>query len=291
MKKIVLLSLLCLGLVGCELEDYYKDLPENDKKSQIDVLFINGCQLQVEQVYIMSGKQTIPYLDIPIDSCFKNSSKTVSLNNFTANTTDNFKIFDCLSKNEKWTISKMFNINDTTYIERGWGNDYYVSEFVKTTTYNEITRENPYSFNKNIINYKLNDIYTYRGIDNHVFNFINVNIETNQICNSNLFFSILTDKKGLAITNGGNYIYFDTNYNYKISYQITAPLTGNEVKNQIANGNYTLYLWKGMTTYKIGNNLYIPRYNSYVYVGEVNTTGSIINFEQTYYRFKFKIIK
>ena len=82
----------------------------------------------------------------------------------------------------------------------------------------------------------------------------------------------------------------DTNPIVTLSRQISQPLTGDQVKLEIAKGNYTLYLYNGLTTYKIGDNLYIPRYGSYVYVGTVNTNGMIINLESKYYRFKFKII-
>ena len=74
------------------------------------------------------------------------------------------------------------------------------------------------------------------------------------------------------------------------SYSFTAPLTGEQVKSEIAKGNYQLYLFSGSTVYKIGENLYIPRYNSYVYVGTTNQNGMINGYTKLNYRLKFKII-
>jgi hypothetical protein len=115
------------------------------------------------------------------------------------------------------------------------------------------------------------------------------NIINSTVYKSNLYFEIVT-KNGYGLFNNDQTIYLDTNPIITFSRQITPPLTADQVKLEIEKGNYTLYLYNGITTYRIGDNLYIPRFSSYVYVGTVNTNGMIINLESRYYRFKFKVI-
>jgi hypothetical protein len=129
-------------------------------------------------------------------------------------------------------------------------------------------------------------VYNERGHDNHTFKVIVLNNDT--LFLTNLYFSVLTkDQKGIF---DGGYIYFDTNNVYQVAYNISEPLTSSKAKIEIEKGNYETYLRNGKTYYRIGNHLYMPRYNSYIYVGDVDTSGAVMYLKSTYYRLKFKII-
>jgi hypothetical protein len=301
LQTIIQYTFICLltlpALLSCNIDSYYQNSDaDNIINEKVDNLFLNGFDMNLEQIYVMSSKNTIPYIDRPIDSCFKSKINTVNISNFIhygpddlIHTNDDNNVLTCLTKNENWNISKLLAYYDTTYVEHGFGDNYFLTTNISEHTYNLIKCTNQYTYREYIIPFRIGDIYVHRGHDNHVFNVFCVDIKNNNSYRSSLYMEILTDENGIGVHHNGKYIYFDTNYQYKVSYQVTTPLTSNEVKNEIANGNYTLYLWNGMTTFKIGNNLYITRYNSYVYVGEVNANGSIMNFEQRYYRLKFKI--
>lgn len=180
-------------------------------------------------------------------------------------------------------------IVDTIYIESGFGKNYSILPHIVREKYNIINCYNPYGNREFLIQVTLGGLYNQRGRDNHTFQLIPIE-DGFKTSLSNLYLNVLTDMSGNALFGDGKYLYFETNTMYNVKYMISAPLTANEVRKEIEKGNYTLYLCNGLTTYNINGNLYIPRYNSYVYVGTTNLNGAIINLESKYYRFKFKII-
>ena len=286
MNKYIIVLSLSLLLIGC------KDNMPNELTSNLSVtdqMFTNGANLKLEQAYVMSDSNTIPYLDTAKDSCFNESTTTVNINKFVAyNDTGYANLLFALSKNEIWNFSKSQSHFDTTYVEHGTGNSYFVVRNINEFKYNNITSSNSYTkryFNANI---KIDDPYSYRGNDNHTFNI--EYIDKSKSFLSNLYLNVLTNLEGCASFNPG-YVYFDTNTLYNITFQVSTPLLSNQVKAEIAKGNYTLYLYDGMTTFRIGNNLYIPRYDGYIYIGCVSNNGMVITYESKYYRFKFKIVK
>lgn len=284
MFKSNLLTILVATLISCSS---YVDESPVDNLSKLDKLFINGFALELEQIYIMNGENVLPYLDSPKDSAFKNGVSVINFNEFTSYNTNRDTILKQIKRHENWNIDKMKTVYDTTYIEHGYGSSYFVTTMISRSTYNSVNCSNQYGNRNFLINIKIADICSYRGNDNHFF--MIQNIINSTVYKSNLYFEIVT-KNGYGLFNNDQTIYLDTNPIITFSRQITPPLTADQVKLEIANGNYSLYLYNGMTTYRIGDNLYIPRFSSYVYVGTVNTNGMIINLESRYYRFKFKVI-
>lgn len=284
MFKSNILTILVATLISCSS---YVDENPIDNLSKLDKLFINGFALELEQIYIMNGENVLPYLDSPKDSAFKNGVSVINFNEFTSYNTNRDTILKQIKRHENWNIDKMKTVYDTTYIEHGYGSSYFVTTMISRSTFNSVNCSNQYGNRNFLINIKIADIYSYRGNDNHFF--MIQNIINSTVYKSNLYFEIVT-KNGYGLFNNDQTIYLDTNPIITFSRQITPPLTADQVKLEIANGNYTLYLYNGMTTYRIGDNLYIPRFSSYVYVGTVNTNGMIINLKSRYYRFKFKVI-
>lgn len=276
-----------------------------DNTSSMDKLFISGFDMTLDQIYVMNMKQTIPYLDTPSDSCFKSSSNTVTINNFvvignldTSNIAnpdtylsderDWIKVLTGLTRGEVWTIGKIQTRYDTTYVEHGYGSDYFITMHIAPRHFTIIKCINQYTTREYVVSIKIGDLYVQRGHDNHVFNVNYIDSTTNSASRTNLYFEVLT-KGGYGLFNNNKTIYFDTNLIAQVAYQMTAPLTGSQVQVEINKGNYKLYLWNKLTTYRIGDNLYIPRYNSYIYIGCINTNGAVISLKTTYYRFKFSI--
>ena len=284
MWKSNIFFILVLMLISCNSS---VDQNPANNLSKMDYMFMNGFSMELEQVYIMNGANVLPYLDSPKDSAFKSGISKINLNNFVSYDANRDTLMKIISKKEKWDISSMKTVCDTTYIEHGYGSSYFVTTVISKSTYNTVNCSNQFENRSLLINLKIGDNYSYIVNDNHLF--MVQNIKDNTVYESNLYFEILT-KGGIGLFNNDTNIYLDTNQIYTFSTQITAPLTGDQVKLEIANGNYTLYIYNGMTTYRIGDNLYIPRYNSYVYVGSINTNGMVINLESKYYRFKFKVI-
>jgi hypothetical protein len=284
MFKSNILTTLVVTLISCSS---YVDENPIDNFSKLDKLFINGFALELEQIYIMNGENVLPYLDSPKDSAFKNGVSVINFNEFTSYNTNRDTILKQIKRHENWNVDKMKTVYDTTYIEHGYGSSYFVTTMISRSTYNSVNCSNQYGNRNFLINIKIADIYSYRGNDNHFF--MIQNIINSTVYKSNLYFEIVT-KNGYGLFNNDQTIYLDTNPIITFSRQITPPLTADQVKLEIEKGNYTLYLYNGITTYRIGDNLYIPRFSSYVYVGTVNTNGMIINLESRYYRFKFKVI-
>jgi hypothetical protein len=285
MKTKLLFFILITIFVGCDSKT------EPDLHTPLDKLFMNGFKLQLEQVYIMSNPALIPYVDKPTDSCFK-SNTIIDIDKFYEYSDSAFKVFPIICKKEIWNFSSLKTQYDTTYQDLSYGPHYLIRMNVNETTYNIVTRENGYQKTKLLFPIQIGNPYNLHGYDSHVigvYTYDSLKYKPNNTFKTNLHFKVVTNFKGMGIFS--DYLYFDSNALMDLSISLTTPLTGIEVEKEIANGNYTLYLYNKMTTYKIGNNLYIPRYNSYVYVGCVNTNGRISISDVHYYRFKFKILK
>jgi len=285
MKKFLTLVLFSTVLYSCTKTD---EPIVPDGLSKMDKMFINGFNLRLEQIYVMSNSSSIPIIDKPLDSLFTNKNSILDIGFSAYGSSSQTNLFPALSKGENWNVCKMTTVHDTTYIEHGYGNNYTLTMQVKKRVYNIINCYNQYRDRHFAIEINIGDQYTERGHDNHSFMVMPID-SANNASQSNLHMSILTEG-GNGLFGNEQYVYFDTNLVYKVSYQTSTPLSSIEAKYEIGRGNYTLYTWNGLTTYKIGENLYIPRYGSYVYVGTTNTNGAIINLKSTYYRFKFRII-
>ncbi len=282
---LLLISLLFL-LIGCDdFHDFlFQEIGGDDKKENnnteqyqlrpLDKLFMDGFQMELEQVYIMSKSNTDEY----VDYCFKNGTEVVNLLNYqTTSYTDAFLLYD-LTKGMKWKVSKMMKTPYSYEIEHGYGSSYSTSEYKDTITHNYIYVKSDITF---VTQYIIGDKYTYRHPDNHILQIKTYNNGEEEY--TNLTLEIVKEFDG-------KYLWIQTNNQYNITYSLTAPLTGDQVKIEIAKGNYQLYLFNGLTAYKIGDNLYIPRYNSYVYIGTTNQNGMINGYTKLYYRLKFKIL-
>jgi hypothetical protein len=289
-SKILSIILLLFGLIHCdEFHDFlFKEIggsskKENTKPKQkeltpLDTLFINGFKMELEQVFIMSKTNTDEY----VDYCFKDGTEVVNLLNFeTVDYTNNgFLLYD-LTKGMEWVVSEMIKTPCGYDIENGYSSTYFVVEYADSTSNNiihvkpDITLITQYSLDRSI--------YTHRNKDNRILPIKKYNNNKKQE-DTNLLFEIIKefDKK---------YLWLQTNDIFSISYSLTAPLTGEQVKREIRKGNFELYLFRGLTTYKIGNNLYIPtRGDTYTYFYTINSNGMINNYHNLYYRLKFKIL-
>ena len=285
MKKLLIFALFSTILYSCTTTD---EPVVADGLSKMDKMFINGFNLSLEQIYIMSNSSSIPIIDKPKDSLFTNNNSIIDIGFLAYSGISQTNLFPALSKGENWNVCKMTTVYDTTYIEHGYGDNYTLTAQIKKRVYNIINCYNQYRDRHFAIKIIIGNQYTERGHDNHSFMVMPID-SANNVSQSNLYMNVLT-KDGNGLFGNEQYVYFDTNMMYKVTYQTSEPLTSVEAKNEIARGDYTLYLWNGLTTYKIGENLYVPRYGSYVYVGTTNTNGAIINLKSTYYRFKFRII-
>jgi hypothetical protein len=262
------------------------------KLSEFDKLLINGMTARLEQIYLMPGKNTIPIYDEPVAELFENENSFVNL----IFQTTEYKgdcIMSGLYKGEEWTFSFYEIKGDVVAIEHGYGTNYWVQENVTTYYYELIESNNPYSPRIFVTNYDPgNFIYRYRGHDNILFGIKSYTVEDKWV-ETNLALEVLT-KNGNALFEDG-YFYMDTNGIYELGQRYTEPLTGAQVARIIQNGtagiDYEIYFYNGHTTYKIGDNLYIPTIgNTYKYVGTTNQNGMINYYTYKYYRLKFKIL-
>ncbi len=300
--KNISLTFLCFFFISCEKEECrvcsdgvtrcgneYDEWINSSKLTPLDNLFINGFQMKLEQIYVMNDQNSVPFYDTPVDSLFNQPNTISNLPNYHYDNYDGNYILYSLKQGEVWNVSKMYQDSIVEYIEHGFGSDYTITKQVRYCDYNLINCKNEYVDRRFYFPIKLNDIYNYRGHDNHVLN-IKVLDEKGKLLDSNLKFDILT-KDGNALFDK-NWIYFDTNKQYNIGYTISAPLTSNQVKQIINSGTgFELYIQNGITYYKINENLYIPRYgDSYVYAGTTNQNGMLNYYVCSYYRLKFKII-
>lgn len=273
MKKLILLFTTLL-MFGC-------DGMFDEGSTNMDALFTNGFNMKLEQVYVISVNNVV------LDTLFVGGTNVVDITDFKSynNTNDTSyyqPMFTALSKNETWQISKHVVERYTTTNDLGVGMTTYSYTTPQIFQYNTITCDNTYTNRKFIIGYCPGVPILQFPTDYRGFGVMNYPITNNDNYISTNLYMVSHENNG--------YIYFDTNSIVKMSYQVTKPLTGDEVKLEISKGNYTLYIYNNRTTYKIGNNLYIPRYNSYVYFACVAGNGTITSYSNTFYRLKFKII-
>ena len=100
MKNIIICTL-CLLLISCEKEECrvcsdgvtrcgrdYDEWLKSPKITQLDKLFLNGFQMELKQIYIMPGKNSIPIYDTPADSCFKGNNTITNLRNYQTTSKD-----------------------------------------------------------------------------------------------------------------------------------------------------------------------------------------------------------
>jgi hypothetical protein len=260
--------------------------------SGLEQYFVNGFTMQLEQIYTMSGKNTIAMLDEPIEELFNNSQEVVNLPGFV--TYDSYEMIMCgLRKGDKWTFSKMNYVEKTNYIESGYGSTYLLRAYTIKTPYNIITSDNPYNKLNFITSVDVNKT-NYRDGDDYQMLIQSYHNSKGEYMRSNLVLTVVTDlkqRKNNGIING--YVYLNTNAQVSLGYVVTHPLTGEQVRQIVNSGSgYEIYLWKGYNTIKIGTNLYIPTIgNTYRYIGTSNDNGLINGYTYKYYQLKFKIIK
>jgi|GEM_PF-4739778 len=287
-----IIILLCLFLFN-SCDDLSPSINENNGANkeiltQLDELFTDGFTMELEQIYVMTGKNTIPIADIPVDSCFKGGNIIVNLPNYQTTEYLNDYILYGIVRYEKWNILPMEYETEKIYWEQGYGSNYQLVESIRKIPYNFILTTNQYTEKEFVTTVIVDNQYNYRGRDNHILYMNYQSMVNNKFNETNLKFEILTNNgNGLF---DGKYIYLDTNAQVNMTQAITAPLTSNQVKIEINKGNYTIYMKNGLTYYQIGENLYLPRYgNSYVYAGSTNQAGMIERYSRCYYRFKFRI--
>ncbi|MDR3261680.1 MAG: hypothetical protein LBT78_07565 [Tannerella sp.] len=287
-----------LSLVSCG--DLYwfapepEDVPEMEHAdySSLDELFVTGFTMQLEQIYVMPGAHTIPYLDKPVEELFVSNQTMVNLVNFqTTNYTNEFIMYG-LRKNDRWVFKKMvYTYDDTTYVEHGYGSTYMLTSYISKTPYTFISSDNPYNVIDFVSNIHIGNPYNYRGHDNYTISIYSYSLNSKSYVKTNLVLTVLT-KDGNGIFDG-QYIYFDTNDQVSMAQRVTAPLTGQQVAIIVASGSgYEIYPYKGYNCIKIGTNLYIPTIgNTYGYIGTSNDNGLISGYSYKYFRLKFKILK
>jgi hypothetical protein len=322
-NKILLLLYCCIVALSCTKEE---ERVEKDKFTKLDHLIMDGFSMQLEQIYVMPGANTIPILDKPVDSLLVTDRTVVNLPNF--QTLNYMGDYTCrgLRKNDVWNIDYYEYETGEYCWELGYASNYMIvcasastAQGITITSNNELNNFNWFSrirIDKNINNY--------RGKDNHVFGirimkvtpagamqieasyqsgWYEIRYDTTYSTETkveeqltNLHLEVLTDFDGLAHGIDDGYLYLNTSAMVQMEAKITEPLTGDQVKIMIKNGDYELYpiVINGIayTAIKIGYNLYLPRYNSYVYVGTTNEQGMIFSqgYRRWYYQFKFKII-
>ncbi|GHT54978.1 hypothetical protein AGMMS49982_20420 [Bacteroidia bacterium] len=253
--------------------------------------------MQLEQIYIMSDKNSVPCADKPADSTFiGNSNVIVNLINFVYDQNPHNVIMQGLEKGEEWVFSENIKIeNEPFYIEHGYGNGYFVTVGQSYTYVTIITRKTEYAYFifEIDLNPKNND-YNYRGKDNFLIP-MNVLDDESESHKTNLKLTFLTDLDGIAYQIKDGYIYLDTNRQYSIGYSVTGPLTSQQavkiIREGVEGADWTLHIQDGMTYYRIGNNLYKPSFgNNIIYAGTIYyDNGSIQTYQSMYYRLKFKL--
>ncbi|MDR1181490.1 MAG: hypothetical protein LBL13_05900 [Bacteroidales bacterium] len=264
-----------------------------DGLSDFDRLLINGMTASLEQIYLMTGdgSTTIPIYDKPAAELFENENSIVDLIYQTQKYRNDY-IMRGLYKGEIWTFAFYESEPDTVRWEVGYGSTYMVQERVSRDYYEIIESDNLYSPRLFCAPWRPNSPYHYRGHDNIGFGIRSYDDE-DEWALTNLNLVVLT-KEGNALFEKG-YFYLDTNPHYELAYRYTPPLTGAQAAQIIQNGtegvDYEIYLYNGLTVYKIGENLYIPTIgNTYKYIGSSNQNGMLSYYEGKYYRLKFKIL-
>jgi len=265
---------------------------DGSKLSTLESYFANGFTMQLEQIFTMQGKNTIPFFDEPVEALFTKNQEVVNLPGFV--TYDKYEMIMCgLQKGDKWTFSKMNFVEKTNWIESGYGGSYLLRSYTIRTPYNIITSSNPYNKLNFVTSIDLNGV-NYRDGDDYQMIIQSYHNTKGEYMRSNLVLTVVTDvrqRKDNGIIDG--YVYLNTNAQVSVGYVVTQPLTGEQVKRIVNSGTgFEIYQWRGYNCIKIGTNLYIPSIgDTYRYVGTSNDNGLINGYTYKYYQLKFKIIK
>lgn len=268
MRKLIILVLVSL-FISCEKQD--EGETEKNTVSSLDLLFSNEFSMSLEQVYacvkVGSSYQ-------PIDSVFRDNQTIAILPNYAISGTKTL-IMDDMVKGETWVFGKPIENEYEVIIDNGGVNDPTFSYKVKTK-YTPLKRYSPCMNEDFRITYYPDDgIY---GKFQPKIKFFTSNDEyTNLVIEQ--------------ITHTGTELVLKTNSQYILNQNIFPPLTSQQVRIEIANRNYSLYLQNGNTYYKIGENLYKPSFNGgYVYVGSTNSNGLMNTYYNVQYYLKFKLL-
>jgi hypothetical protein len=286
--------------VACEKPYEEEELERRDPRfpyyqiSEFEWLLIDGMRARLEQIYLMpnDGTITIPIVAKPVAELFEDNTSVVNLIFQTTEYMDNY-IMSGLYMGEIWNFTLHEVDTEPYYYELGYGENYMVMQAEGGKEYYEIIEsDNPYSPRLFMSGWSPGDSRRYRGHDNIIFG-INSHIIADEWAYTNLKLEVLT-KSGNALFEDG-YFYLDTNSHYELAYRYTPPLTGTQVAQIVQNGtegvDYEIYLYKGFTSYKIGDNLYIPTIdNTYKYIASTNHNGMLNYLGGKYYRLKFKIL-
>jgi hypothetical protein len=265
---------------------------DGSKLSTLESYFLNGFTMELEQIYTMQGKNSIPFLDEPIEELFTSNQQVVNLPGFVVQ--DNYEMILCgLQRGDRWTFSKMNFVVKEHYIESGYGGTYLLRSYTTETPYNIIKSDNPYNALNFVTSIDLNGV-NYRDGDDYQMAIQAYHNKNKQYLRSNLVLTVVSDlnkRKDNGIING--YIYLNTNAQVSVGYIVTPPLTGEMVRRIVDSGKgFDIYQWRGYNCIRIGSNLYIPTIgNTYRYIGTDNTNGMINGYVYKYYQLKFKILK
>jgi hypothetical protein len=261
----------------------------HDNKSEFDHLLIDGVTIQLEQIYLMPHKQTIPYLDKPVDSLFKNGRTLVNLNSYTVKSNPFYFVMNALQKHEKW---RFYNTTNpvTHYVEHGFATTYFLTTYVDRNEKEFIVSNN--QFNNRMFVFQPRWGFAYRGHDNYSWE-IQQLMEDESFEETNLVLTVLTWESYGNALQYKPFLYFDTNDIVQLGYYVEQPLTGSQVKYIVESGTgFEIVAYRGLSLIKIGNNYYTPTFgNTYKYIYSDASLGIINAYTNYYYRLKWKILQ
>jgi len=296
MKNIVIF-ILCLFLFSCEEDrlSYTTNEQPNKELSAFEKAIQRGMSIKLEQIYLMSGKNTIPILDSPVEELFKNNQTMINLIYQKKSYIEDY-ILSGLIKGEIWDIEYHEIKGETVYWEQGYGSTYQIVSYTPThKNISLISTNNPYSQRFFLAEFDTDGVRKYRGQDEYTLKINSYNNDSEEWEETNLVLTVLVDAldDGMATDFEKGYLYFDSNKVIEFNgYYVEMPLTGAQVKAIVDSGvGYEVVAFNGNACIKIGNNYYIPTIgNTYRYIASDKNLGMINGYVTYYYRFKFKII-
>lgn len=279
MKKInkLLLTILLL-LSSCEYNYFLEDRPdirfvgETIVLSELDLIFEEDVKLKLKQVlihYNVNGS-------LGRSELFNENRELSIIEHFTVANSDRL-ILNYVVKDELWEFKKPIV---GYYIGRynvGPRNEEVLRRY--KTKYHPMVRKNGLLNGDNAA-YNL----TYLP-DGSIYSEFKPKITfyTGNDEYTNLYFETVN-------WNGNKELRFKTNKLNKVSFNLNLPLKSDDVQRRIDNGDYQTYITNGRTYYLIDNNLYMTRYNSYVYVGSIYGFSGITSMTTMCYEFIFEIL-
>jgi hypothetical protein len=249
----------------------------------------NGFRVELEDIYLMPGKETVPIADEPVASLF-DTKDIVTLPNYQTTDYSDFLIMRDLKKGDRWFFTELLRKPDKVhYIEEGYGSTYRAVKHTTEIRYRQIVSDSGKLY---FTVYPSSNVYSYRGEDNIDMSIMTRN-RNGEESYTNLVLTFLT-YNGDALFDEGH-IYLDTNAQVQIESNVSEPLTGARVAQIVKRGkrgkDYEYYLKDGRTLIKIGHNLYTPTFGkTYRYWGTTNQQGMMRSYVRFYYRLKFKIV-